>query len=119
VRVQKIPTIQQTYTGFAAKLMLEDGTTFDGAGFGYPSEVAGEVVFNTGMVGYTETLSEIMAYPARRQKTTTAFPNSLSLTGYKCLRCWFMSFQTLLVTGAARKRWISGFTKKKSRAYLE
>jgi carbamoyl-phosphate synthase small subunit len=58
VRVQKIPTIQQTYTGFAAKLMLEDGTTFDGAGFGYPSEVAGEVVFNTGMVGYTETLTD-------------------------------------------------------------
>jgi len=58
VRVQKIPTIQQTYTGYAAKLMLEDGTTFDGVGFGYPSEVAGEVVFNTGMVGYTETLTD-------------------------------------------------------------
>ena len=35
MRVQKIPTLQQTYTGFAAKLMLEDGTTFDGIGFGY------------------------------------------------------------------------------------
>ena len=58
MRVQKIPTIQQTYTGYAAKLMLEDGTTFDGVGFGYPSEVAGEVVFNTGMVGYTETLTD-------------------------------------------------------------
>ena len=58
MRVQKIPTLQQTYTGFAAKLMLEDGTTFDGIGFGYPSEVAGEVVFNTGMVGYTETLTD-------------------------------------------------------------
>ncbi|MEO9295525.1 MAG: glutamine-hydrolyzing carbamoyl-phosphate synthase small subunit [Nitrososphaera sp.] len=38
--------------------MLEDGTVFDGIGFGYPSEVAGEVVFNTGMVGYTETLTD-------------------------------------------------------------
>ncbi|MGI0037185.1 MAG: glutamine-hydrolyzing carbamoyl-phosphate synthase small subunit [Nitrososphaera sp.] len=58
MRVQKIPTLQQTYTGFAAKLMLEDGTIFDGTGFGYPSEIAGEVVFNTGMVGYTETLTD-------------------------------------------------------------
>ena len=38
--------------------MLEDGTIFDGVGFGYPSEIAGEVVFNTGMVGYTETLTD-------------------------------------------------------------
>jgi carbamoyl-phosphate synthase small subunit len=37
---------------------LEDGSTFDGIGFGYPTEVAGEVVFNTGMVGYTETLTD-------------------------------------------------------------
>ena len=58
VRVQKIPTLKQTYTGYAAKLMLEDGTVFDGIGFGYPSAIAGEVVFNTGMVGYTETLTD-------------------------------------------------------------
>ncbi|MGI0029442.1 MAG: carbamoyl-phosphate synthase domain-containing protein, partial [Nitrososphaera sp.] len=31
--------------------MLEDGSIFDGIGFGYPSMIAGEVVFNTGMVG--------------------------------------------------------------------
>jgi carbamoyl-phosphate synthase small subunit len=58
VRVQKIPILQQTHTGYAAKLMLEDGTVFEGVGFGYPSEIAGEVVFNTGMVGYTETLTD-------------------------------------------------------------
>jgi len=58
VRVQKIPTLQQTYMGYAAKLILEDGSVFDGIGFGYPSEIAGEVVFNTGMVGYTETLTD-------------------------------------------------------------
>jgi carbamoyl-phosphate synthase small subunit len=58
VRVQKIPTLQQTYTGYAAKLILEDGSVHDGVGFGYPSEIAGEVVFNTGMVGYTETLTD-------------------------------------------------------------
>jgi carbamoyl-phosphate synthase small subunit len=38
--------------------MLEDGTVFEGIGFGYPAEIAGEVVFNTGMVGYTETLTD-------------------------------------------------------------
>jgi carbamoyl-phosphate synthase small subunit len=38
--------------------MLEDGTVFEGIGFGYPTEIAGEVVFNTGMVGYTETLTD-------------------------------------------------------------
>jgi len=38
--------------------MLEDGTVYDGVGFGYPTEIAGEVVFNTGMVGYTETLTD-------------------------------------------------------------
>ena len=58
MRVQKIPTLQQTYTGYSARLMLEDGSVFDGIGFGYCSEVSGEVVFNTGMVGYTETLTD-------------------------------------------------------------
>ena len=38
--------------------MLEDGTIFEGIGFGYPTEITGEVVFNTGMVGYTETLTD-------------------------------------------------------------
>ncbi|MEO9319754.1 MAG: glutamine-hydrolyzing carbamoyl-phosphate synthase small subunit [Nitrososphaera sp.] len=38
--------------------MLEDGTVFEGTGFGFPATAAGEVVFNTGMVGYTETLTD-------------------------------------------------------------
>jgi carbamoyl-phosphate synthase small subunit len=37
---------------------LEDGTTYVGEGFGYPKVVGGEVVFNTGMVGYTESLTD-------------------------------------------------------------
>ena len=35
-----------------AKLVLEDGTVFDGFSFGAERNVSGEVVFNTGMVGY-------------------------------------------------------------------
>jgi carbamoyl-phosphate synthase small subunit len=38
--------------------MLEDGSIFDGIGFGYPADIVGEVVFNTGMVGYTESLTD-------------------------------------------------------------
>ncbi len=39
-------------------IILEDGTTYRGTGFGYPKTVGGEFVFNTGMVGYTETLTD-------------------------------------------------------------
>jgi carbamoyl-phosphate synthase small subunit len=39
-------------------IILEDGTTYQGTGFGYPKTVGGEFVFNTGMVGYTETLTD-------------------------------------------------------------
>ncbi|GAB4363815.1 MAG: glutamine-hydrolyzing carbamoyl-phosphate synthase small subunit [Calditrichia bacterium] len=38
--------------------MLEDGTVYEGFSFGYPAATAGEVVFNTGMVGYPETFSD-------------------------------------------------------------
>jgi len=41
-----------------AILVLEDGSFFEGIGFGYPTTVIGEVVFNTGMVGYTEALTD-------------------------------------------------------------
>lgn len=41
-----------------AVILLEDGTIIKGEGFGYPKEVVGEIVFNTGMVGYPETLTD-------------------------------------------------------------
>ncbi len=41
-----------------AVLVLEDGTVFWGMGFGSPGVVVGEVVFTTGMVGYTESLTD-------------------------------------------------------------
>jgi carbamoyl-phosphate synthase small subunit len=41
-----------------ARLILEDGTSFQGISFGYEQSVAGEVVFNTGMTGYPETLTD-------------------------------------------------------------
>jgi carbamoyl-phosphate synthase small subunit len=39
-------------------LVLKDGLTMRGVGFGYPTYMEGEVVFNTGMVGYTEALTD-------------------------------------------------------------
>ncbi|MEI8046450.1 MAG: glutamine-hydrolyzing carbamoyl-phosphate synthase small subunit [Bacteroidota bacterium] len=41
-----------------AKLILEDGTVFTGKSFGYEGSVAGEVVFNTSMTGYPESLTD-------------------------------------------------------------
>lgn len=41
-----------------ARLILEDGTEFTGRSFGHHTETAGEVVFNTGMVGYPESLTD-------------------------------------------------------------
>src|SRR5689334_5247275 len=40
------------------KLILEDGSTFVGTSFGAKRQVAGEVVFNTGMSGYVESLTD-------------------------------------------------------------
>ena len=41
-----------------AILVLEDGTTFSGVNFGAYGETFGEMVFNTGMTGYQETLTD-------------------------------------------------------------
>ncbi|KAF0150560.1 MAG: carbamoyl-phosphate synthase small subunit [Ignavibacteria bacterium] len=54
-----------------AKLVLKDGNIFEGRLFGAQRSAAGEVVFNTGMVGYPETLTDpsykgqilVMTYP--------------------------------------------------------
>ena len=39
-------------------LVLSDGTKFQGKSFGYEKPVAGEVVFNTAMMGYPESLTD-------------------------------------------------------------
>lgn len=40
------------------KLYLEDGSVFEGESFSAPISSPGEVVFNTGMVGYVESLTD-------------------------------------------------------------
>ncbi|MHB8170705.1 MAG: glutamine-hydrolyzing carbamoyl-phosphate synthase small subunit [Thermincolia bacterium] len=54
-----------------ARLVLEDGTIFEGTAFGATGEQHGEVVFNTSMTGYQEILTDpsycgeivVMTYP--------------------------------------------------------
>src|SRR5580700_7604559 len=41
-----------------AILVLEDGTVFEGESLGAPGRTYGEVVFNTGMTGYQEILTD-------------------------------------------------------------
>ena len=53
------------------KLVLEDGHVFHGLGYGADTQVVGEIIFNTSMVGYQELLSDpayagrivVMTYP--------------------------------------------------------
>jgi carbamoyl-phosphate synthase small subunit len=61
----------ESVTPPGVKLVLEDGTEMRGEAFGAVEPVAGEVVFNTGMTGYVETLTDpsykgqilVMTYP--------------------------------------------------------
>ncbi|NND86301.1 MAG: glutamine-hydrolyzing carbamoyl-phosphate synthase small subunit [Nitrosopumilus sp.] len=53
-----ITTKKSSHAKKFGKLILGDGTVLDGEGFGYSTTVFGEIVFNTGMVGYTEALTD-------------------------------------------------------------
>ena len=41
-----------------AFVALEDGTVFEGAGFGLEGEKEGEIVFNTSITGYQEIMTD-------------------------------------------------------------
>ncbi|TVR70606.1 MAG: carbamoyl-phosphate synthase (glutamine-hydrolyzing) small subunit [Marinilabiliales bacterium] len=57
-------TGKHNYQGLAAdlhkpvQLILQDGTVFSGQSFGYRQSLSGEVVFNTAMSGYPESLTD-------------------------------------------------------------
>ena len=61
----------QISTQRKATLTLQDGSTYTGWHFGATRQLAGEVVFNTAMNGYTESLTDpsymgqilVMTYP--------------------------------------------------------
>ena len=53
-----ITTKKSSHAKKFGKLVFDDGSVIDGEGFGYSTTVFGEIVFNTGMVGYTEALTD-------------------------------------------------------------
>ncbi len=53
-----ITTKKSKHANKFGKLIFDDGTILEGMGFGYSTTVFGEIVFNTGMVGYNETLTD-------------------------------------------------------------
>jgi len=55
---QNMPTIVPEDKTRGARLVLDDGSVFPGLAFGFSGPVSGEVVFNTGMVGYPEALTD-------------------------------------------------------------
>ena len=57
-RVSRIPIKKAKHANKFGMLILEDGTVFEGMGFGYPTVAFGEAVFNTGMTGYVEALTD-------------------------------------------------------------
>jgi len=50
--------IQDYYSGMKVCLELQNGPVFPGHLFGFPKSVAGEVVFNTAMTGYPESITD-------------------------------------------------------------
>ena len=71
-------------------LILDDGSRFSGKSFGYEKPVAGEVVFNTAMTGYPESLTDpsyagqlmTLTYPLDRKLRSSPFFNRTERTRY-------------------------------------
>src|SRR5436305_7545356 len=60
-----------------ALLVLEDGRTFRGTSYGAEGETFGEAVFNTGMTGYQETLTD----PSYHRQVVTMTAPHIGNTG--------------------------------------
>ncbi len=79
-----------------AILLLEDGTVFEGEGFGAQAEAFGEVVFNTSITGYQEIITD----PSYKgQIVTMTYP----LIG---------NYGVNEEDGESRKPWLEGFVVK-------
>ena len=76
-----------------ATLVLEDGAVFEGLAFGALGEATGEVVFNTGISGYQEVLTD----PSYRGQLVTMTAPQIGNTGInpqddESLRPWLAGF---------------------------
>ena len=84
-----------------AYLLLADGTLFEGTAVGYEGQSIGEVVFNTGMAGYQEVLTDPSYYG---QVVTMTYP----LIGNYGIN--FDDYES-------RKSWVSGFIMREMCEY--
>ncbi len=84
-----------------AYLLLADGTLFEGTAVGYEGQSIGEVVFNTGMAGYQEVLTDPSYYG---QVVTMTYP----LIGNYGIN--FDDYES-------RKSWVSGFIMREIAEY--
>ena len=84
-----------------AYLLLADGTLFEGTAVGYEGQSIGEVVFNTGMAGYQEVLTDPSYYG---QIVTMTYP----LIGNYGIN--FDDYES-------RKSWVSGFIMREIAEY--
>ena len=85
-----------------ALLVLEDGRAFRGASWGAPGQAFGEAVFNTGMTGYQETLTD----PSYHRQIVTMTAPQIGNTGVndeddESRRIWVAGF---VVRDASRVR---------------
>ena len=76
-----------------AYLLLADGTLFEGKAVGYEGSSTGEVVFNTGMAGYQEVLTDPSYYG-----------QTVCMT-YPLIGNYGINFEDY----ESRKSWVSGF----------
>jgi len=106
-----------------AELLLQDGSRFSGERFGSRCSTAGEVVFNTGMVGYPEAMTDpsyrgqilVLTYPlignygvpvnaeTKPSAMTSTSLSSLKATEFKSVGSLLPRFRSTTATG---RRWI-------------
>jgi carbamoyl-phosphate synthase small subunit len=67
---------------YKSKLILEDGSVFHGYSFGFKKTATGEVVFNTGMVGYPESLTDA-SYKGQILALTYPLIGNYGVPGYE------------------------------------
>ncbi len=86
-----------------AFLLLQDGSLFFGRGFGAETDAVGEVVFNTGMVGYNESLTD-PSYAGQILCFTYPLIGNYGVPSYKTLDRYglprFFESGSIKVTGA-------------------
>ncbi len=114
-----------------AVLILEDGTTFEGKSFGYEASTSGEVVFNTAMTGYPESLTDpsyegqilVTTYPIlgnygvppRRERDDVSEYYEVIISIAAPL--WPRIIPMIIPTGRPTVRWLNGLRRKKFPVY--